>query len=226
MKTVLITGGAGNLGRSVVEKFLLHGYHVTVTLEPNFKVDDAFRNRPNLTLAEVDVTHEDAAQKFISTLPPLDAAIMLVGGFAMSSLAETDTAAISKMMTLNFNTAYNAAKPAFENMKSQQRGSLVFIGARGGLDLKDGSYAVGYALSKSLIFRLAELFNAEGKPHNIRASVIVPSVIDTPINRAAMPDADVTAWVKPETLADAIYFVCTETGSALCDTVLKVYNRA
>jgi hypothetical protein len=73
---------------------------------------------------------------------------------------------------------------------------------------------------------LAELFNGEGNAKGVSASVIVPSIIDTPQNRAAMPDADYKSWIKPDELADAIYFTCSTVGSKLRDTILKVYHDA
>ena len=85
---------------------------------------------------------------------------------------------------------------------------------------------VAYGLAKSLIFRLAELMNAEAKGTNVVTSVIVPSTIDTPQNRKSMPDADPTKWVKPEAIADVIYFYCTDAAAVLREPVIKVYNNS
>ena len=85
---------------------------------------------------------------------------------------------------------------------------------------------VAYSLAKSLIFRLAELMNDEAKGKNIVTSVVVPSTIDTPQNRKAMPDADFSNWVKPEAIADAIYFYCTDEAAVLREPLIKVYNNS
>ena len=131
------------------------------------------------------------------------------------------------MFALNFDTAYFVARPVFEQMLKQPNGGkIILIGSRPGLNPKDGKGSLAYALSKSLIFRLAEILNAEGSAKNVTASVIVPSTIDTEVNRKEMPDKDFTAWVKPEQIADAMLFICSEQGNPLRETVLKVYNRA
>lgn len=230
-KTAIITGGAGNLGRAVVKKFLELGYHVAATLEPNVPVDDAFRTQSaRLDCHELDVTNEREAEAFVKQCAAqygrLDAAILLVGGFALGTLAELTQRSFEKMLRLNFYSALAIAKPAFEAMKRQGGGRIVFIGARPGLDLKNGTFAVEYGLSKSLLFRLAEALNAEGNASGVIASVIAPSVIDTPANRASMPDANFDDWVKPEAIADAIAFLCSDAGGALRDPILKLYNKA
>ena len=85
---------------------------------------------------------------------------------------------------------------------------------------------VAYALSKSLVFKLAELINAEAKGHNVTASVIVPSTIDTKPNRESMPKADPSNWVKAEQLADIMEFICSEKGQPIREGIYKVYNNA
>ena len=229
-KTAIITGGAGNLGRAVVKKLLDSNYRVAVTLEPNIQIDEDFQAQSPLDLYELDVTDEEKAANFVKECAQkygrLDAAVMLVGGFALGSIADLNQASFEKMLRLNFYSALAIAKPAFEVMKAQKSGRLIFIGARAGLDLKNGGYAVEYGLSKSLLFRLSELFNAEGNAHGVVSSVVVPSVIDTPTNRASMPNANFDDWVKPEIIAESIAFLCSEAGGALRDAILKVYHNA
>ncbi len=230
-KTAIITGGAGNLGRAVVKKFLETGYRVIVTLEPKIQVDDTFRTQsPDLDLYELDVTDELKATNFVKACAEkygrIDAAVMLVGGFTLGTISELSQASFEKMLRLNFYSALAIAKPSFEVMKAQKSGRLIFIGARAGLDLKNGTYAVEYGLSKSLLFRLSELFNAEGNAVGVTSAVVVPSVIDTPVNRTSMPTANFDDWVKPEVIAESIAFLCSDAGGALRDAVLKVYHNA
>ena len=85
---------------------------------------------------------------------------------------------------------------------------------------------IGYGLAKSLIFRLAELMNDEAKGTNVVTSVVIPSTIDTPQNRKSMPDADFETWVKPEAIANIIYFHSTEDAAALREVVIKIYNNS
>jgi NAD(P)-dependent dehydrogenase (short-subunit alcohol dehydrogenase family) len=152
--------------------------------------------------------------------------VLTVGGFAMGKIAETKTADIHKQYKLNFETAYNVARPAFVQMMQQGNGRIFIIGSKPGLSAKNGKGMVAYGLGKSLIFRLAELMNDEAKGHNVVISVVVPSTIDTPQNRKAMPDAAFDSWVKPEAIADAIYFYCTDAAAVLREPVIKVYNNA
>ena len=85
---------------------------------------------------------------------------------------------------------------------------------------------IAYALSKSLVFKLAEFLNEDAKGKNVTATVVVPSTLDTPLNRKSMPDIDPDIWVKPSTLAEILEFVVNDKSSVLRETVLKVYNNA
>ena len=178
----------------------------------------------------VDLMSEDDAQKFVDGViekhGSIDAAILTVGGFAMGKIADTKTADIIKQYKLNFETAYNVARPTFVQMIKQNSGRIFIIGSKPGLDARNGKGMVAYGLAKSLIFRLAELMNDEAKGKNVVTSVVVPSTIDTPQNRKAMPDANFDNWVKPEAIADVIYWHCTDEASVVREPVIKVYNNA
>ena len=144
----------------------------------------------------------------------------------MGSVAETKTSDIAKQYKLNFETAYNVARPVFTQMLKQTNGRIFIIGSKPGLNAMFGKGLVAYGLAKSLIFRLAELMNDEAKGTNVVVSVVVPSTIDTSQNRKSMPKADPSKWVKPEAIAEVIYFHCTEAASVLREPVIKVYNNA
>jgi NAD(P)-dependent dehydrogenase (short-subunit alcohol dehydrogenase family) len=151
----------------------------------------------------------------------------LVGGFAMGTIDNTDGSMIKKMISLNFETAYYSAQVMFSQMAKQKNGGrIVFVGARPSLDAKAGKSVLAYALSKTLIFKLAELLNEEGKDKNIISSVFVPSIIDTPDNRKAMPNANTDQWVKPEEIAEIIEFATSEKGSVLREPIIKVYGKS
>jgi NAD(P)-dependent dehydrogenase (short-subunit alcohol dehydrogenase family) len=111
-------------------------------------------------------------------------------------------------------------------MISEQNGRIVFIGARPALQPGDAKNMIAYALSKSLLFNLAEIINKEGQGKNVSAAVIVPSTIDTETNRKSMPEANPDNWVKPAQLAEIIEFVVSDPAAVLRETVLKVYNNA
>jgi NAD(P)-dependent dehydrogenase (short-subunit alcohol dehydrogenase family) len=228
-KNVLITGASGNLGKATVQRFISEGYNVIATVSPGKSV--GFSVDGELHEYEADLTDEQSVnaviEKIILDHATLDAALLLVGGFAMGNIKNTDGPALKKMLALNFDTAYFVARPVFNHMLSQpQGGKLIFIGSRPALKANDGKGTIAYALAKSLIFKLADLLNAEGASKNVTASVIVPSTIDTEANRNAMPDKDFSSWVKPEEIADAMVFLCSNSGKPLRETVLKIYNRS
>ena len=229
MKTVIITGATGNMGQAVVKKFIDEGYFVIGTV---IQTDATPINFPadKFEKAVVDLGDENASAKFveeaISKHKNIDAAVLTVGGFAMGSIADTRTSDIEKQYKLNFETAYNVARPVFVQMMKQNNGRIFIIGSKPGLDARNGKGMVAYGLAKSLIFRLAELMNAEAKGKNVVTSVVVPSTIDTPPNRESMPEAHFDNWVKPEAIADVIYWHCTEEAAVLREPVLKVYNNA
>ena len=139
----------------------------------------------------------------------------------MGTIAKTSTADIAKQYRLNFETAYNMARPVFNQMMEQGSGRIFLIGSRPGEDMKNSKGMIGYGLAKSLIFRLAELMNEEAKGKNIVTSVVVPSTIDTPQNRASMPDADFTKWVTPQAIAEVIYFYCSNEGMVVREPVIR-----
>lgn len=229
MGNVIVTGASGNLGQAVVNKFLKEGYKVAGTVNQNDPVKVNIGD-PNFSTIPVDLTDENKAKEFVDSIisshKSIDVAVLTVGGFAAGKIAETKTADIMKQYKLNFETAYNVARPVFIQMMQQGNGRIFIIGSKPGLDAKNGKGMVAYGLAKSLIFRLAELMNDEAKGHNVVTSVVVPSTIDTPQNRKSMPDAKFDNWVKPESIADVIYFHCTDQAKVLREPIIKVYGNA
>ena len=229
MKVAIVTGSSGNMGQAVVKKFIDEGYYVIGTIIPNDTVPMDFP-ADKFEKVVVDLMNEDDSQKLVESIiskhGSVDAAILTVGGFAMGKISETKTADIARQYKLNFETAYNVARPVFGQMIKQNSGRIFIIGSKPGLDAKNSKGMVAYGLAKSLIFRLAELMNSEAKGKNVVTSVVVPSTIDTPINRKSIPAGDFDSWVKPEAIADVIHWHCTDAASVLREPVLKVYNNA
>lgn len=228
-KTVIVTGASGNMGQAVIKKFLAEGYNVVGTIVPNdatpFEMEHA-----RLEKIIVDLMSEEDTAKFIQTVIAkygnVDAAVLTVGGFAMGKIESTSAADILKQYKLNFETAYHVARPVFVQMVKQRSGRIFMAGSKPGLDAKNGKGMVAYGLGKSLIFRLAELMNEEAKGTNVVTAVLVPSTIDTPANRKSMPDADFNNWIKPEDIANVIYYYCTSEATMLREPVIKLYNNA
>ena len=209
-KHIIITGANGNMGAAAVKKFLSQDYYVIAVDHSGSHLGFAERHS-NFELHEVDLDNEDEAhlffQEIISLKGKIDAALLLVGGFTMGNIEITDTVTVKKMFTLNFETVYNAARPLFQHMLSNNYGRLVFVGAKSALDPYAGKDVIAYALSKSLLFKLAEFLNAEASGKNVEVTVIAPGTLDTVINRKNMPDADTSTWTKPEEVADLLFGV-------------------
>jgi NAD(P)-dependent dehydrogenase (short-subunit alcohol dehydrogenase family) len=229
MKTVIITGSDGNLGTAVTKTFLEKGYQVVATIDSEAK-KAAMPGHKNLDIQVADLSDEQASQQFIryavSTYQRVDGALLLAGGFAPGDIRAVSGSDLKKQITLNFETAFNVSRPLFQHMMEQQSGRIVFIGARPALVASQGKSAVAYGLSKSLLFKLAEYLNAEAKGTSVTTTVIVPSTLDTPLNRKSMPDADPAKWVKTADLAGILEFLISDLGTPLRETVLKVYNNA
>jgi NAD(P)-dependent dehydrogenase (short-subunit alcohol dehydrogenase family) len=229
MKTVIITGANGNLGSAVTQTFLSKGYQVVATVfEEKMLVD--FAAHPNLDVRVVNLSDEEATSRFIASViekyKTVDAALLLVGGFAMGNLVGTAVADIDKQISLNFKTAYHVTRPLFQHMLENGNGRLVYIGARPAIEASQGKDLVAYGLSKSLLFKLAEYINAEAKGKNITATVVAPSTLDTPLNRKSMPDTDPSVWVKPSELAEILEFAVSEKSGPMREQIIKVYNNA
>jgi NAD(P)-dependent dehydrogenase (short-subunit alcohol dehydrogenase family) len=213
MKTVIITGANGNLGSAVTNEFLNKGYRVVATVAAESMRADLAPHE-QLEIQVVDLMNEEAAAIFIATVigkyATVDAALLLVGGFAMGNIAATGGSDIEKQIALNFNTAYYAARPLFRQMIEQNNGRIIFIGARPAIEAAQGKNLVAYGLSKSLLFKLAEYLNEEAKGKNVTVTVVAPSTLDTPLNRKSMPDTDPGIWVKPSALAEILEFIVSD----------------
>jgi NAD(P)-dependent dehydrogenase (short-subunit alcohol dehydrogenase family) len=205
-RNVIVTGAAGVLGTAVVEKFKREGYHVIAVLRPDQdevseEADDSY---------EVDVTDEKAVGDFVKEVQmqygEIDAVALIVGGFAMGNLESTSASDLQYMFQLNFFSAYHLVRGLLPIMKRQQHGTFLFVGARPALDPEGAKEMVAYALSKKLVLYLAEIVTAEIKGTAIRSHVFVPSIIDTPGNREAMPDSDFGKWVSPKEIAEAMHY--------------------
>lgn len=201
------------------------GYHAICTIHSKENENEIAKNKNGLKEVELDLLNEGDASKFIQNViteySQIDVAVLTAGGFAMNDIEHTTTSDIYSQFRLNFETAYNIARPVFLQMIKQNSGRIFLIGSQAGLNVKNGKGTTAYALSKSLIFRLAELMNAEAKGKNVVVNVIVPNIIDTPENRASMPDADFSKWAKPSEIADIIYFYCTEEAKLLRNPVIQ-----
>ena len=222
--TILITGANGNLGTTVVKKFLDAGFRV-IAIDANDDHLQFASGNSAFQFYSVNLVDEAAVDSLLEGLlnkETISAGFLLAGGFAMGKFGETAATEMRRMIDLNFFTTYSIARQLYRSMQSKGHGRLVFMGARPALEPKAAQNMSAYAISKSMIFRLAEVINAESKDVDITASVIVPATIDTPPNRSSMPNADFSKWVTPAQIADLLMVIVSETGAPLKETILKM----
>lgn len=204
MPVALVTGAGGNLGRVAVSHFLDNNWTVVATVSPG----KTWTGQPHARLhtRAVNLTHTDEVSRWLEEVfhhfGQVHAGLMLAGGFAPAGLNEAGGNAFMHMLKLNAITAWNVAQPLALHMMQHRQGRLIFIGARAGLNMAEGTFALPYAFSKSLLLRFNEALNHAGKEHNVRSCVLIPRIIDTPDNRKAMPKVDFSKWIKPETMAE------------------------
>jgi len=222
--TIIITGANGNLGTEVVKHFLHSGFRIIAIDANDNHLQFASGNTEfqffSINLA--DGIAVDALLEGILKKETIDAGFLLAGGFAMGGIMETPASEMRKMIDLNFFTVYSIARQLYGSMQSRGTGRLVFVGARPALDPVAARNMSAYAISKSMIFQLAEIINAGSKDKDITATVIVPSTIDTPANRSSMPNADFSKWQTPAQIAELLMTIVSKTGAPSKETVLKL----
>lgn len=234
-KVVLITGAAGNLGQAVTLRFAREGAKL-VLVERNLERLTALAKRVEADYgvqtmiypldvgnpAEIDTLIANIHERF----GRMDVLAHTVGGYAAGkTVADGDLDIWDRMMNLNARPVYLMGGRAAAQMLAQgQGGKIIFVLARSGL--KGSSKHSAYTASKAAAQRVMESLSAEVRDQGINVNAVLPSVIDTPPNRADMPDADFSKWVTPEQIADAIAFLASDAASALHGVSLEVYNRA
>lgn len=206
MKRAIVTGASGNLGKAVVEQLLGSGYQISGTgLLPG--AGESYMG------AKIDLADEAATYEWVSSViqqGAVDTAVLTVGGFDMGDIASTRSGNVQEQINLNFLTAYHVARPVFLQMKERGSGTIFLLGSQAGMAAEKNKGVTAYGLSKSLLFRLADLMNLEAAGTDVKVFVVVPSIIDTPQNRVAMPDADRSGWQTPEQIAGNIYTYAKE----------------
>jgi NAD(P)-dependent dehydrogenase (short-subunit alcohol dehydrogenase family) len=225
-QTVVITGAAGNLGQAVAARFAAEGANLALldlnqaALDnvPTAGSGDVLRQGVDLSDAAVIST---AIGAVIARFGRIDALCNLAGGFHMGEkVHEVPADKWDFMMELNAGSVLRMAQAVVPHMLKAGGGRIVNIGAYSALSGKAEMGA--YVASKSAVIRLTETMAAELRSHNINVNCVLPSVIDTPQNRAAMPKADPAKWVAPEALADVLLFLCSPAARAIHGAAIPV----
>ena len=207
-KHVVVTGGRGALGASVVEVLRARGAQVQVA-----------------DLPELDTTDEAQVTGWYKRLPAPWASIHLVGGFAMAPIVDTTLADLERMWRLNTVTCFLACREAARAMRAAGAGGrLVNVAARPVLQPAGGMAA--YVAAKAGVAALTQALAMELAADRILVNAVVPSIIDTAANRAAMPDADHASWPKPAQIAETIAFLASDDNALTSGALVPVYGRA
>jgi NAD(P)-dependent dehydrogenase (short-subunit alcohol dehydrogenase family) len=228
-QTAIITGGTGGLGSGVVGRLLDDGWRVVV---PWIVEDELSRvsERPGLELVQADLFDPDAVASVVAVATgsheaPLRGVVNLVGGFAAGARAhETPIEEFEQQFRLNLRPTYLMVQAAVPHLLSGGGGSIVCVGTRAALQPFPG--AAGYISSKAAVIAFAHAVAIEYKNDGIRCNTILPSVIDTPGNRAGMPKADFDRWVKPDQIAGVIAWLLSDDSAPTSGAAIPVYGRA
>ena len=228
---VLVAGGTGGLGRAVSLAFLQEGAQVIVT----YRKEEEFASLKGSAATPlgleghiVDVTDEHAVAALVSAVVAkygkLDAVVNTIGGYAGGvKLWALETHVFEAMLSVNLRAGFVLARAVMPTMLKQKHGSFVNVAAKAAIDHAAGAGA--YAASKAAAVALIDSLAADAKGTGVRVNSILPSIIDTPANRQAMPDSDFAAWPKPEHIANVILFLCSDAAKTIHGAAVPVFGN-
>jgi NAD(P)-dependent dehydrogenase (short-subunit alcohol dehydrogenase family) len=228
-RTAIVTGGTGGLGSAVVARLLVGGWRVVVPWVVERELERVERHE-GLELVKADLFEPASVDEVIEAAtadgaPPLRGLVNLVGGFAMGTRVHaTPIEEFERQFRLNLRPAYLMTQASVPHMLEHGGGSIVCVGTRAALQPFTG--AAGYISSKAAVIAFSGAVAVEYKDDGIRCNTILPSVIDTPGNRASMPDADFDRWVKPAEIAGVIAHLLSDDSSPVSGAAIPVYGRA
>ena len=229
-RTVVITGAAGNLGQALAKGFAGAGANlVLVDLDANRLKSVFGADNEKRSLVAVNLLKREEAQRVIDVarqrFRKIDVLCNIAGGFRMGeAVHETSDETWDFLFNLNVRTLLNAVRAAVPALIETGGGKVVNVGAAGAL--KGGAMMGAYAAAKSVVIRLTEAMSAELRERNINVNCVLPTIIDTPENRAAMPDADPMRWVAPADLARTIMYLASDDARAIHGAAVPVAGRS
>lgn len=228
-RTAIVTGGTGGLGAAVVARLRAEGWRAVVPWVAERELD-RLPEGDDLALVRADLFEPASVAEVVAAATahpgaPLRAVVNLVGGYAAGGrVHETPVEAFEAQFRLNLRPAYLVCQAALAPMIEAGGGSIVCVSTRAALRPFAG--AAGYVSSKRALLGLVEALAVEYRDDGVRANAILPSVIDTPGNRASMPDADASKWVSPAEIARVIAFLVSDASTPTSGAAIPVYGRA
>lgn len=232
-KVVVITGGTGGLGSALVRRLLGNDYRLAVTylmpdearaFEGEFDVDE-----DRIFLTRVDATNPEAVATLFTDVADrwgsIHGLVSLVGGWAGGrDVEETDDVRFERMLDLNLRSAFYAVRAAVPHLKETGWGRIVLVGSRGAVDYPEGQAA--FNIAKAGVVALAKSVAQELENSGVTANALMPSVIDTPVTRKALPYADYVDWPTPDEIAAVAEFLLTDESGVMNGALVPVYGRA
>ena len=229
-RTVIVTGGTGALGGSVVRGFLEAGARVLVS----YVVEDEvapFRQQfadaaGRVELHRCDVRRAAEVDALLRHVPSGDlrAVVNLAGGYRWTRVADTDDATLEHLLDLNLRTTFAMCRAAAPALVAAGGGAIVNVSARAALRGEAGNGV--YGATKAAVLALTQSLSAELKGDGVNVNAVLPSIIDTPANRKAMPKSDPAAWVAPADLASVIVFLASDAAAAIHGAAIPVDGLA
>jgi NAD(P)-dependent dehydrogenase (short-subunit alcohol dehydrogenase family) len=221
--SLVVTGASGGLGGAVASRLVADGWRVVAPT-----IDPAHRHPDGVVVVEADLTDENQVATVIEAAAaqaPLRGVVNLVGGYAAGGrVHETPVADFEAQLRLNLRPTYVVTAAALPHLIANGGGSVVCVSSRAAVRPFAG--AAGYVTAKAALLTLVDALAVEYRDDKIRVNAILPSVIDTPANRAAQPDADVSRWVAPAEIAAIISFLCSDASAPTSGAHIPVYGRA
>ena len=223
-KVVLVTGANGGLGTYVTQALLDAGATVVGLSR---KIQQSDFSSPSFTALPAEISTaagaKSAVDAIVARFGRLDVLAHTVGGFAGGqSIAETDDATFQRMFDMNLNSAFYLLRAAIPAMRKTGNGRIIAIGSRAALE--PGAGVGAYSASKAAMVSLIRTVALENKDAGITANVILPGTMDTPANRKSIPNADVSKWVRPTTVASLITWLAGDAGKDVNGAVIPVYG--
>ncbi|AGY56765.1 3-oxoacyl-ACP reductase FabG [Gloeobacter kilaueensis] len=226
-KQVLLTGGTGGLGLGVALAVLERGGWLTI---PYIEQREVERFKSHLSpaqwtrvrLVEANLTDEGSVENLVASMERVDVLIHLVGGFSMGPTAQYSYADWQHNFELNLSTTFLVSKHCLARMLPQNYGRIVTVGSRGAVE--PAAQLAAYSAAKAGVVAFTRAIAAETKGTGITANTVLPSIIDTPANRAAMGEQNASKWVTPASLAEVICFLASEAAADVSGAAVPVYG--